>query len=483
VWFRQDLRLADNPALDAACRRGPIVPVFIWAPTREEEGDWPPGGASRWWLHHALKSLDESLRRIGSSLIIRRGPSLEALWQLVRETGARAVVWNRRYEPAAIERDKIVKAALRLDGIEVESFNASLLWEPWEVLKKDGTPFKVFTPFWRNAMEMPEPAAPLPAPGFIVPSQLPGSEPLDSLELLPKIPWDTGLRQTWNPSETSAHLRLAHFLDAAVKTYGPDRDRPDLDGTSTMSPHLHHGTISPRQIWHTTVPVIRQMERSDPATKEPRDSAWHFLREVGWREFGYHLLYHFPHTPTQPLNERFKAFPWADGPAAMAQLHAWQRGRTGYPLIDAGMRQLWHTGWMHNRVRMVVGSFLVKDLLLSWSHGAAWFWDTLVDADLASNTLGWQWVGGCGADAAPYFRVFNPMGQGEKFDPSGAYVRRWVPELANLSDKWIHRPWEAPPMELAAAGVELGVTYPKPLVDHGQARDRALEAFSRIKTS
>jgi deoxyribodipyrimidine photo-lyase len=475
LWFRLDLRLADNPALSAALQGGgPVVPVFIWSP--EEEGDWPPGAASKWWLHQSLEAVSADLRALGSQLILRRGPALDTLRALVRETGAGAVYWNRRYELAVIARDKQVKAALRQDGLMVKSFNAALLHEPWTIRNTSGKPFQVFTRFWEHCLALPDPEKALPAPKQMAsPKKWPTSLPLESLELEPKINWAEGIRAAWQPGEAGAAANLKRFLERAFDDYPDGRNRPDLSGTSRLSPHLHFGEISPRQVWHA---VSRLAARRKLKPNQWRRSQ--FLAEMGWREFAYHLLYHFPHTPAEPLRPEFKKFPWRK---KASWLEAWQQGRTGYPIVDAGMRELWATGWMHNRVRMVVASFLVKDLLQPWQDGAAWFWDTLVDADLANNTLGWQWTTGCGADAAPFFRVFNPTIQGEKFDPEGNYVRRWCPELAKLPAKWIHKPAQAPAEVLKSAGVELGRDYPKPIVWHASAREVALEAFVRIKSA
>ncbi len=473
LWLRQDFRLADNPALEAAVNYGAVVPVVIFAP--DDEAPWQPGGAANWWLHQSLRSLDTQLRELGSRLVIRRGPTLEALSTLAKETGATAVFWNRRYEPAVIARDAKVKAALHGDGVKAESFNAGLLHEPWTIRNQSGKPFQVFTPFWKHCLHEPDPAAPLTAPKKIpAPVKWPKSLALDELELEPKINWSEGMRAAWQPGEADAAENLKKFLTQAFNVYSEQRNRPDVVGTSRLSPHLHFGEISPRQIWHG----LRAMavKRGLP-TASWRNSQ--FLAEVCWREFAHHLLFYFPHTPTEPLRPQFGKFAWRKD---AAQLRVWQRGQTGYPIVDAGMRESWTTGWMHNRVRMIVASFLVKDLLLPWQDGARWFWDTLVDADLAQNTLGWQWTAGCGADAAPYFRIFNPVSQGEKFDPHGDYVRRWCPELANLAGKWIHQPHTAPPEILRAAGVELGRTYPKPVVDHAAARAAALQAFARIKS-
>jgi deoxyribodipyrimidine photo-lyase len=475
VWFRQDLRLADNPALTAAIERGiPILPAFIWSPA--EEGDWPPGAASKWWLHHSLVALDRSLHQAGSRLIVRQGGALETLRRLIRESGAKSVFWNRRYEPHAIKHDSLTKSALRSEGIDVESFNAALLHEPWAIHNKARKPFQVFTPFWRTCLEKGDPSAPLPAPGALNPLPVwPASQSVEALELLPGTDWAGGIREAWDPGERGAAGSLNRFVAGAFEDYATGRDRPDQPGTSRLSPHLHFGEISPRQIWDR----VRQAAAGRAETPHPppwRESR--FLAEIGWREFAHHLLFHFPQTTREPLRPEFGWFPWREDPSF---LRAWQRGRTGYPLVDAGMRELWTTGWMHNRVRMIAGSFLVKDLLIDWRAGARWFWDTLVDADLASNTLGWQWVSGCGADAAPYFRVFNPVSQGRKFDPAGDYIRRWVPELARLPDDWIHCPFEAPAGALAAAGVTLGGNYPEPVVNHSIARNVALEAYAGLR--
>lgn len=465
VWFRRDLRLDDHEALCAAIERGGLViPVFIWAP--DEEAPWAPGAASRWWLHESLRAFDKSLRSLGSQLIIRAGQSLETLLDLVNETGATAVYWSRLYEPALIARDKQIKAELRARGLEAKSFNASLLHEPWTIQTASGNPYQVFTPFYRACQGIGDPSTPLTAPQSLPPvPQSVRSLRVEELNLLPKIPWYDGMAEAWRPGEEGAWKRLETF-EPKAPAYKADRDRPDLESTSRLSPHLHFGEISPRRIWW----AIRKAY--------PGGAAEPYLRQLIWREFAHHLLFHFPHTATDPLREEFREFPWRDDPVLLKR---WQKGLTGYPIVDAGMRELWRTGWMHNRVRMIVASFLVKDLLIPWQRGAEWFWDTLVDADLANNTLGWQWTAGCGADAAPYFRIFNPVLQGEKFDPSGAYVKRWVPELCRVPDSIIHRVFEQPNSKLISFGVELGRTYPQPIVDHLAARDAALEAFDRIK--
>jgi deoxyribodipyrimidine photo-lyase len=473
VWFRQDLRLKDNPALQAAIQRGgPVVPVFIWAP--DEESAWPAGGATKWWLHRSLTKLAEALEAAGAPLIIREGASLQTLHALAKETGADALYWNRRYEPAIIARDKTIKESLRADGLAVESFNSALLFEPWTVQNKSKKPFQVFTPYWKHCLALPEPPAPLAAPRTLKGvTKSPRSLALSSLGFEPKIKWAEGMRAAWQPGEAGAAAALKRFCEHGFAGYSTNRNLPDVAGTSRLSPHLHFGEISPRQIWHG-------LKQHAEKNKIPH-TVWHggqFLAEVGWREFAYHLLYHFPHTPTQPLRAEFERFPGSENEE---WLKAWQRGRTGYPLVDAGMRELWTTGWMHNRVRMVTASFLVKNLLIPWQDGARWFWDTLVDADLASNTLGWQWTAGCGADAAPFFRIFNPTTQSEKFDPQGSYIRRWAPELARLPDAWIHEPAGAPDHVLRQAGVELDRNYPRPIVSHAIAREVALAAYQRIK--
>ena len=475
VWFRQDLRLQDNPALAAALQRGgAVLPVYIL--DAAGEGDWPAGGASRWWLHHSLAALDVALRERGSRLLLAKGESGAVLRSLVKKSGAGAVYWNRRYEPAIIARDKVLKADLLAAGVDVKSFNASLLFEPHTVQNKSGGPFQVFTPFWRHCLALPvdEPVK-LPRGDFPAPVAWPVSLALAELELLPTIKWDAGLAAAWVPGEAAALKQLKQFTTGAMAEYADRRNLPDVDGTSALSPYLHFGEIGPRQIWV----AVRALSKDSGVFPANRGGQV-FLSEVGWREFAYHLLFHFPQTPREPLRKEFAAFPWQKNPK---QLLAWQKGRTGYPIVDAGLRQLWTTGWMHNRVRMIVASFLVKHLRISWEEGAAWFWDTLVDADLASNTLGWQWTAGCGADAAPYFRIFNPFLQGAKFDPEGYYVRRWVPELARMPAEFIHQPWEAPLHVLAEAGVKLGSEYPQPLVDHGEARDAALAALKSIRVS
>ncbi len=475
VWFRQDLRLADHGALSAAVgAAGRVVPVYVHAPADEDPS--APGGASRWWLHQSLAALGRALTAAGSTLVLRRGPSGAELARLAAETGADAVYFNRSYEPGLVARDAAVCAELAAVGIGTETFGGNVLLEPGTLLNRAGEPFRAFTPFWRAAQAQLEALAPAAAPAQLPPlsAGTPPGLPLEALELLPRIRWDAGLAARFAPGEAAALGRLEDFLEGSAAGYPEGRDRPDEPGTSRLSPHLHFGEISPRQV----LTAIRSLDLG-PGTAARRRGTAAFLREIGWREFAHHVLWHFPRTPEAPLDARFARHEWRSDPAALA---AWQRGKTGFPLVDAGMRELWHSGWMHNRVRMVVASFLTKNLGISWREGARWFNDTLVDADLASNTLGWQWAAGCGADAAPYYRIFNPVLQAERFDPERAYLRTWLPELARLPDEWLHRPWLAPAEVLGAAGVRLGTTYPAPIVDLMASRQRALETYARGRT-
>ncbi len=466
VWFRSDLRLEDNQALSRAARSGrPVVPVFV---LDDDPGSRPIGGASRWWLHGSLGALARALEGLGSRLILRRGPAGDEIGALARETGASAIVWNRLYDPALIRRDIEVEAKCRESGVEPRSFNASLLFEPWEVRTGSGSPYRVFTPFWRQCLKrgFEDPAGPVTS--LAAPASWPASESLESWGLRCKNPdWAAGFREVWQPGESGARQRFDRFLQDRVARYREDREHPGDPGTSRLSPHLHFGEIGPRQV------------AAALAALEPGPGRDSFLRELGWREFSHHLLYHNPDMGTANLRQEFDRMPWredADG------LRRWQRGLTGYPLVDAGMRELWARGWMHNRVRMVAASFLTKHLLIDWRLGADWFWDTLVDADWANNSAGWQWTAGCGADAAPYFRIFNPVAQSRRFDASGRYLRTWLPELRRLPDGLIHAPWEVPPTALAEAGVRLGRDYPGPIIDHVLARNRALDIYrTRIR--
>ena len=473
VWFRQDLRLTDNPALSAASQHGSVLPVYILDDTNA--ADWAMGGASRWWLHHSLQSLNHSLQ---GRLLLLRGDPLSLLPRLSEAIHADGIHWNRCYEPWRIARDARLKEQLKDSGIAVESHNGSLLWEPWQALKQDGTPYKVFTPFWRKGCLLGAiPRQVIPAPSDLDCLSLGGSPyarqvgdaGITALNLLPTIPWDQGMRATWQIGEDAVRQRLREFLDTGLGDYKQGRNFPARPNVSRLSPHLHFGEISPHQVW-----TEAQRHGAENGADENLDC---FLSELGWREFSYSLLYHHPTLMRDSLQSKFDHFPWQHDDAL---LHAWQRGQTGFPLIDAGMRELWQTGYMHNRVRMVVGSFLVKNLRTHWHRGEEWFWDCLVDADLAANSASWQWIAGCGADAAPYFRVFNPVTQSERFDPQGDYIRRYVPEIAALPDKYLHNPSAAPAGVLREAGIVLGKDYPEAIVDLKDSREQALAAFKGL---
>lgn len=473
MWFRQDLRVTDNPALSHACAAGAeFVALYIF--DEESAGQWSMGGASRWWLHHSLTALAKDLAQRGATLTLRRGPTQDILKRVAAEVGATLVVTSRCYEPWAQALETKVHDDLQAAGVTLRRFVGSVLFEPDVIKTKTGTAFKVFTPFWRS-VSVTDVRAPIAAPDLIrQPAVLPRSERLEDWGLLPIKPdWAGGLRETWQPGSSQAQNRLEAFLASAIGAYSDQRNRPDVLGTSRLSPHLHFGEISPATCWHRAHAIAK----NNPKLAGGLET---FSKELVWREFSYQLLFHWPTLPEAPFRPEFEKFPWS---GTDTQLKAWQRGQTGYPIVDAGMRELWATGWMHNRVRMITASFLIKHLLISWREGAAWFWDCLVDADLASNSASWQWVAGSGADAAPYFRIFNPQKQGETFDPEGVYVRRWVPEIAKLPDKYLHSPWDAPPEVLAHAGITLGTTYPRPIVDHQQARAAALAAFASIKSS
>jgi deoxyribodipyrimidine photo-lyase len=471
-WFRNDLRLSDLAGLHAAAQHETVLPVFIFNP--KEGGDWAIGGAAQWWLHQSIERLSQDIAARGGQLILRRGEPQKVLAELVQQTGASVVCCSRQYQPWAYQLERDVHAQLERIGATLKRYPGTLLFEPGEVLTGSGQLFKVFTPFWRACLRQDPPAAPKAVPTVSwADSAGIESDPLEAWNLCPRNPnWAEGWDELWAPGEAGAHEALGQFLESRVPHYGDGRDIPGKRYTSRLSPHLRFGEISPRQVWHQA-----QLAKSHhPGDEGDVDK---FLSEIGWREFCKHLVALFPEMPDKAFNPKFEHFPWAGDPA---HLRAWQKGQTGYPIVDAGMRELWQTGFMHNRVRMVVASFLTKHLLTHWREGERWFWDCLLDADLASNACSWQWVGGSGADAAPYFRIFNPVAQGEKFDKDGDYTRHWVPELAELPNKYLHKPWEAPKLTLEAAGIKLGETYPEPIVDHKQAREAALAAYGTLKS-
>jgi deoxyribodipyrimidine photo-lyase len=474
VWFRGDLRLAANRALAAAVSSGaPVICCYI--ADDETPARWAMGGASRWWLDKSLAALSADIESRGGRLILRRGVTRDALPKLVKETAASAIYFTRAYEPWAVALEEDLKKIFDACDVAFKRFGGNLLREPEDVRTKTGDVYKVYTPFWRALSADFTPSPPPAAPKSWRQATLPiASERLADWKLHPTRPdWSKGFSDVWTPGEAGAHAKLQTFLKSALKAYSDHRNRPDIPGTSRLSPHLHFGEITPAQCWLAAQHAAAQVSGADKGLET-------FLKEIVWREFSYTLLFYWPDLPEVPFRREYAAFPWRSDNAA---LKAWQKGQTGFPIVDAGMRELWHTGYMHNRVRMIVASFLIKDLLIPWQDGEAWFWDTLVDADLASNAASWQWVAGCGADAAPYFRIFNPMTQGEKFDAQGHYVRRWVPELKDLPDDVIHAPWTAPALTLKAAGVELGKNYPMPIVDHAMARDRALAALTAVKVA
>jgi len=463
-WFREDLRLLDNLALDYAANSGPVAAAFIYPKGL--------GGASYWWLHHSLKSLSKSLKEKGIELILKTGEPHKILPALAAGMAAEAVTWNRVYSPQGVDHGQAVKDALDAAQIKHRSFNSQLLIEPTKVMTKQGTPFKVFTPFWRNCTGFLNPPQVLPEPHFEALNHSIKSEQLDDWALLPSKPnWAEGFDQYWEPGEQGAQQRWQIFLDGAINRYSDGRDIPSESNTSLLSPHLAFGEIGAKQLWHDTHNAIN-------AGTADSDNGRKFLSEIGWREFSRYLLIHFPHLERRPFNAKFEHFPWGDHSNLVT---AWQQGKTGYPIVDAGMRELWQTGYMHNRVRMIVASFLTKHCISHWHYGMDWFWDTLLDADIGNNTASWQWAAGCGADAAPYFRIFNPILQGEKFDKEGVYIKKWVPELAELPRKYINKPWEADGMTLKLANITLGEDYPYPVVDHKEARERALSAFQVLK--
>lgn len=460
MWFRQDLRLEDNPALFNASKSGEVIPVYIH--DTREEAEWSPGEASKWWLYKSLKALIGS----GVPLIVRQGDPLQILQQLITETGASSLHWNRLYEPYTIQRDELIKRSVNISAF---SYNASLLFEPWTIQNKQGAFFKVFTPFWKKCLSSALPREIYPAPKVDYAQSALRTLELKQLNLLPVTnTWTDKLAAYWDPGEKGATQNLSIFLSEALEKYKHGRDFPSQPVTSKLSPHLHYGEISPHQILHEVKTTLDWTE----------ENALNFISELGWREFSYYLLYHFPNLPHAPFQERFKELPWKSDKELLDQ---WQKGQTGYPIVDAGMRELWSTGYMHNRVRMIVASFLTKHCLVPWQDGAAWFWNTLVDADLASNSASWQWVAGCGVDASPYFRIFNPVTQSLKFDAKAEYVTKWVPELSGLPIKYIHEPWKTPIQIQREAKIIIGENYPHPIVNLSFGRARALEAYQSLK--
>lgn len=463
VWFRQDLRLSDNPAFFEACtQHDRVIPLYLL-----DEKNSTLGAAQSWWLHHSLQALKESLlKKFRLDLVLRQGDPTPILIDLIKTFSIDGIYWNRCYEPLTIERDKNIKKVIQDLGISVQSFNASLFHEPWTIFNKNHEFFKVFTPYWKTCRQtlFPKPIHEIkkhPVGVEIL------SDNLEAWDLLPKIDWAASFASVWKPGEIGAEERLETFIDHALKDYQFNRDIPEKEATSYLSPHLHFGEISP---WT----ILRAIEQAKLDTHCDLASAERFLSELGWREFSYYLLYHVPNLPFENFKQEYNTFPWQNDESL---LYAWQKGMTGYPIVDAGMRELWATGYMHNRVRMIVASFLTKDLLIDWRLGAHWFLDTLVDADLANNSASWQWVAGCGADAAPYFRIFNPVLQSQKFDPQGRYICRWIPELATLDKDSIHAPWESH----HANAIYHDIHYPKPIVDHHECRTRALKLYAELK--
>lgn len=465
-WFRQDLRLSDNPGLLAAVDSGHVMPIYIL--DDETAGDFRMGAASRWWLHHSLHALNNTLNH---QLNVYLGNAKDILLQIIEENNITAVYWNRCYEPWRIKADTHIKSQLKKLQIECKTYNGSLLWEPWDIAKPDGTPYKVYTPFYRRGcLHAALPRKPLEPPKQ--PIWMQDKDPKCSIEqlgLLPIVPWYKSIEHSWDIGEIAAQKKLFHFLENTLLNYKENRNYPSKPNTSRLSPHLHFGEISPNQVWYSaeTQGMLNHWEADLD----------YFKSEIGWREFSYYLLYYFPKLPTKNYQSKFDGFEWHHNTKL---LEAWQKGMTGYPIVDAGMRELWQTGYMHNRVRMIVGSFLVKNLLIHWHAGEQWFWDCLLDADLANNSANWQWIAGCGADAAPYFRIFNPVTQGEKFDRDGTYTRHFVPELKELPNQYLFKPWEAPSHILERAGVSLGNTYPHPIIDLKNSREKALTAYQKL---
>ena len=467
LWFRQDLRVNDNPALNESVNTGnKILPVYILDDVNSKE--WKIGSASRWWLYNSLKNLNLALQ---GNLCFMIGDSYECIEKLTNELNIESIFFNKCYEPWRVKNDQMIGDNLESSGIKVNKFNGSLLFEPQFTVKDDNTPYKVFTPFYRKGclVNSPEPRVPLTPPSNLNLTNYPQKN-LKDLDLLPKVRWFENFEEEWTPGEDGAIKKLNQFLNDGLNGYKDGRNFPDKTNVSRLSPHLHHGEISPNTVWYE---VKEKTEKMDSY----RDGD-HYLSELGWREFSYNLLNFFPYLPKKNLQMKFDRFPWDKNNELLIK---WQKGLTGYPIVDAGMRELWKTGYLHNRVRMIVGSFLVKNLLLHWHHGQEWFWDTLVDADLANNSASWQWVSGSGADAAPYFRIFNPITQGEKFDPNGNYIKKYLPELKNLNGKFLFAPWEAPDGILEEAGIKLGKDYPYPIVDLKLSREKALKAFENLK--
>ena len=468
MWFRQDLRLADNPALTNALEDGKTLPIFIFDDFNSKEH--VNGAASKWWLHHSLIKLNKSLK---NKLCFFTGNPIDILDEIHKQFEISNIFWSRCYEPWRIKRDKKIKKYFNDQNVNVNTFNGSLLWEPWNIAKKDGTPYKVFTPYYRKGcLNSDKPRMPLPAPNLSNLISIDNHDlKIEDLELMPKHNWYNKMISLWSPGEEGALNKIEEFISNGLNNYKEGRNFPSNQNVSQLSPHLHFGEVSPNQVWYRA-----KTKEGKLGIKKDLD---HFLSELGWREFSFNLLYHFPFLPKENLQKKFDNFPWDND---KDKLKKWQKGLTGYPIVDAGMQELWQTGYMHNRLRMVVGSFLVKNLLLHWHHGERWFWDCLIDADLASNSAGWQWIAGSGADAAPYFRIFNPITQGQKFDPDGKYTRKYLPVLNDMPDKFLFNPWEAPEDVLRSAGVKLGENYPLPIVEIGSSRQKALEAFATTKT-
>jgi len=470
VWLRRDLRLEDNPALTFALRRcRSVVLLYVYSPS--EEAPWQPGSASNWWLHHSLQAFIKSIARYNVRLLIRRGNSLETILDISNQTGAKAVFWNRLYEPTMVKRDKYVKSQLRANDIETASFNGALLKEPWEISKADGSMYRVFTPFSRQYLDDPAIRPLHPGPDNMVcgAGEL-TSLSVEDLKLLPAKTWYSGFADLWQPGEVGAMKQMNRFLDDALTGYDEGRNIPSIEGVSMLSAHLHFGEISPVQVW-CAARFQADSERGYSSGVNLSEEK-PYLKQLVWRDFAHHILFHLPQTVDQPFNEKFAGFQWESNPEF---LDAWKKGRTGIPLVDAGMRQLWQTGWMHNRIRMLVASVLTKNGLVHWQEGAQWFWETLVDANLANNSMGWQWTAGCGVDAAPYFRVFSPTRQGQRFDPMGEYIRKWVPELESVPNKFIHEPWNSSDFSAKS--------YPGPIVDLSKSRKRALEKYRLLRTT